>query len=190
MNDPQESSHPSSAYQDLREAYKSLHLRPEVFEEFRTVCMRTMHEHNLQPDPENCEDFVVSFLEKHGGKIWPRNAARRGHLVQADGLSYTRRTVPKLVTPNTLTVTTQTESAKPDDGLSASKKSLSTEETEVAELCEELERVHMNHDALLESKLGLALARFYRAMLGYQRSASRVSKTATLLAVIVGASSK
>ncbi|KAK3648866.1 hypothetical protein LTR56_007306 [Elasticomyces elasticus] len=186
MNDHQ-SSHPSSAYQDLREAYKSLHLDPEVFEEFRTVCMRIMYEHNLQPDPENCEDFVVSFLEKHGGKIWPRNAARRGHLVQGDGLSYTRRTVPKIVTPGTLCEKTLVVSMSPgpDDGPPAL-----TSKTEVAELCEELERVHLNHDALLESKLGLALARFYRAMLGYQRSASRVSKTQTLLAVIVGASSK
>ncbi|KAK4897329.1 hypothetical protein LTR27_004849 [Elasticomyces elasticus] len=184
--DDHQSAQPSSAYQDLREAYASLHLRPTVFEEFRALCIRIMYVHNLQTEPESCEDFVVSFLEKYGGKIWPRNAARRGHLVQADGLSYTRPTVPKLVTPDTLAVTTRTESAKLDDGPSTSK-ALSTEETEVADLCEELERVHLNHDALLESKLGLALARFYRAMLGYQRSASRVRKTATLLAVIVGA---
>ncbi|KAK4954445.1 hypothetical protein LTR10_007876 [Elasticomyces elasticus] len=184
-------SHPIGAYQDLREAYASLHLRPAVIEEFRSLCRRVLYEHTLQPDLESCEDFVVSFLEEHGGKIWPRNAAKRSHLVQADGLSYTRRKVPKLVTHTSCEkLLVVTESAGVDCASSDLRKALSTEETEVAELCEELERVHLNHDALLESKLGLALAKYYRAMLGYQHAASKVSKTATLLAVIVGASSK
>ncbi|KAK5735546.1 hypothetical protein LTR17_008079 [Elasticomyces elasticus] len=187
------------SYQELREQYKALHLRPEVFEEFRGLCIRRCQDIGLNPPkPEDCDQFVVAFVELYGSRLWPGNVERRNHLVrsgEADRLVYVDRKAPKPVTAEILYERRQSVAAEAGDAspstmlpwpeVSETDKIVWAAEADEMTESEKLEKKRKVRTALLESEVGVAMASFFRTMTRYNASVPTTLKKRNLLAAII-----
>ncbi|KAK4896830.1 hypothetical protein LTR27_005427 [Elasticomyces elasticus] len=191
------------SYQELREQYKALHLRPEVFEEFRGLCIRRCQDIGLNPPkPEDCDQFVVAFVELYGSRLWPGNVEKRNHLVrsgEADRLVYVDRKAPKPVTAEILYERRQSAAAEarsseedaspsamlPWPEVSETDKIVWAAEADEMTESEKLEKKRKVRTALLESEVGVAMASFFRTMSRYNASVPTTLKKRNLLAAII-----
>ncbi|KAK5677828.1 hypothetical protein LTS10_009711 [Elasticomyces elasticus] len=191
------------SYQELREQYKALHLRPEVFEEFRGLCIRRCQDIDLNPPkPEDCDQFVVAFVELYGSRLWPGNVEKRNHLVRfgdSDRLVYVDRKAPKPVTAEILYERRQSAAAEagsseedanppamlPWPEVSETDRIVWAAEAEETTESEKLEKQRTVRTALLESEVGVAMANFFRTMTRYNASVHKASRKPNLLAAII-----
>ncbi|KAK5738783.1 hypothetical protein LTR17_005718 [Elasticomyces elasticus] len=206
MNFQQEHTDTDSEYQDLREAYDALHLHPTVFEEFRSLCRHYGNTKGRNLTLEGCDEFVAGFLMYYGSRLWAKNFENRGHLVEdskLDRLVCVARRPAKAETGETLhkrrqSAATETgpsepleldgEATQPWRIVSEPYKAMLNVEAAQTTQSRKDARKREHGDALLESQLGRALARYYRAMLRYGRPATKVTNPPDLVVAITNAS--
>ncbi|KAK3623474.1 hypothetical protein LTR56_021564 [Elasticomyces elasticus] len=188
INIQQEHTDTDSEFQDLRTAYDALHLHPTVFEEFRSLCRHYGSTKRRNPTLEACDEFVVGFLMYYGSRLWPVNLGNRRHLVRDSETLHERRQSTVTETGLSEPPDLDGEATQPWRRVSESYRAMLNEEAVQTTQSRKDARKREHADALLESQLGRAVARYYCAMLRYGRPATKVTNPPDLVVAITNAS--